>query len=55
MAEKEKKINDEIKEQTADGEKLDLDELEQAAGGGNPFAAYGRVPGQKYPVNESGE
>ncbi len=32
----------------ADEQELDLDGLEQVAGGVNPFGKYERVPNQKY-------
>lgn len=41
-----KAANQEAKE--ADSKELNLEELEQVTGGGNPFAKYARVPNQDY-------
>lgn len=40
-------------EQVTDEEKLDLEDLEKVSGGKNPWGDYIRVPGQKYPVDDS--
>lgn len=43
-----KKANQAVEE---DKKELSDEQLEQVAGGGNPFAQYARVPNQKYDDN----
>ena len=43
--EKELKDNNQV---TGDAKELNMEDLEQVSGGGNPFAKYARVPNQQY-------